>query len=89
MINFKPDFLKDFHNEVVLDYKHSFIGAFAMQLFEHFLKDSECELLMSLTKFIGNTGFSLVHNTINLDAKRSQMLNCGFLPEFIPVQNIL
>jgi hypothetical protein len=44
---------------------------------------------MSLTKFIGNTGFSLMQNGAYQDAKRAQMLNSGFLPEFVPVQDLL
>ena len=84
MINFKPDVLKEFRYEVELDYKNSFIGSFAVQLFDNFLKDSGCELLMSMTKFIGNTGFSLI-NAGHQNAKIAQILNTGFLPEFVPV----
>lgn len=84
MINFKPEVLQEFRYEVELDYKNSFIGSFAVQLFDSFLKDSGCELLMSMTKFIGNTGFSLI-NAGHQHAKRAQILKTGLLPEFVPV----
>jgi hypothetical protein len=88
LINFKPEVLKEFRNEVELDYKNSFIGSFAVQLFDNFMKDSGCELLMSMTKFIGNTGFSLISAGHN-QAKRAQTINTGFLPDFIPVKDLL
>ncbi len=84
LINFKPEVLKEFRYEVELDYKNSFIGSFAVQLFDSFLKDSGCELLMSMTKFIGNTGFSLI-SAGHQHPNRAQILNTGLLPEFIPV----
>lgn len=41
LANFRPKFLKNYHNEVVQDYERSFIGSFVSSLFNNYLRDND------------------------------------------------
>lgn len=56
-------FLNDFISDVVTDYEQSFLGCFLKTLVNHMQSlgyFKSLELLLSITKFRGEMGFSLV-----------------------------
>jgi hypothetical protein len=59
LANFKPYFIDNYFEDVVKDYERSFIGAFSLALIEQFLATSSFDLYLSISKFVGNMGFSL------------------------------
>ena len=60
LANFKPKFMEDFYDEVVMDYERSFIGAFSQQVITKYCNaDSQYELYFTVSKFEGNMGYSL------------------------------
>ena len=62
LANFKSNFIRDYFEDVLADYERSFIGAFAAALCNKFLPSDNFKIYCSISKFVGNTGYSLVTN---------------------------
>jgi hypothetical protein len=62
LANFKPKFIRDYFEDVLADYERSFIGAFAAALCNKYLPSDQFQIYCSISKFVGNVGYSLVAN---------------------------
>ena len=63
LANFKPKFMQEFYDEVVVDYERSFIGSFASQLIKQYCgPEGPYELYFTVSKFENNMGYSLTQN---------------------------
>ena len=63
--NFKMRYLNEFITDVIADYEQSVIGSFCKHLFTK-ENDSNMQVEMSITKFKGEVGYSLVQGGAEL-----------------------
>jgi hypothetical protein len=63
--NFKMRYLNEFITDVIADYEQSVIGSFCKHLFSK-ENDSNMQVEMSITKFKGEVGYSLVQGGAEL-----------------------
>lgn len=73
LANFKTSFVKDFFEDVVMDYERSFIGSFVTALFDSIGENSEFEVFFAISKFEGNMGYSLTETPASALSSHNSM----------------
>ncbi len=63
--NFKMRYLNEFITDVIADYEQSIIGAFCKHLFTPTSPPDSLIIELSITKFKGDVGYSLVQGNTN------------------------
>lgn len=87
LANFKPNFIRDYFEDVLADYERSFIGAFAAAVCS--MKTTEVQLYCSITKFEGHMGYSLATNSGDHPVELAEeVLRVGTIPEYVPINQL-
>ena len=99
MSNFKPNFIREYFEDVVKDYERSFIGACASAIFEK-IDLEQFDLYFAVAKFQNTLGFTLTQCNFekqlntggDLDYEkvptRPVSVNDAIIPEFVKVTQL-